>query len=121
MRFNKLEYTFKVVLITTLFWAITWGSIFASDKEVTAQLTTKPVPVTKTTPTAKLPNNELVVFTFYDTQLQIMCYVANSGIDCILAKSLSKEARQFISDRVKKYREGLGVGNIVPRIVPLDH
>ena len=90
MNFDKLEYTFKIVLITTLFWAITWGSVYASEKKITTQLATKPVPVTKTTPTAKLPNNELVVFTFYDTQLQIMCYVANSGIDCILAKYLNK-------------------------------
>lgn len=122
MKFDKFAYTFKVVLITALFSAITWGAVCAGDKETTAQLTTKePVAVTKTKPTAQMPQNELVVFSFYDTQLEVMCYMSNSGIDCILAKHLSKNARAFITDRVTKYKDDLGVGYKIPRIVPLDH
>lgn len=119
---DKFIFSCKVCLITALIVAIYLGSMYsghlqAQETKQIAQLTTK-----ETTPAPKktTPPGEIVVFSFYDTQLGIVCYMSNTGIDCILEKHFSKHAKAFIKDRVSKYREDIGAGNRIPRIVPLD-
>lgn len=112
---KKLVLLIKICLIASLITSIFLGSVYAElEKQVTAQLTSKQIPA----PVAL--KEEAIVFSFYDTQLEVVCYLSNTGIDCLLRKSLSKHAKLFIDDRVIKYRKNLGLGNKIPRIVPLD-
>ena len=69
------------------------------------------------TPTATTPDlRDVFVHSFYDTQLDVVCYVATSGLYCMSSLSLTNSAKMFVDDRVTKAKDGIKV----PRIVPLD-
>ena len=66
-------------------------------------------------------SKEIVVFSFYDTQLDLVCYSANSGIFCIPKSKLSTHAQEFIKSKISIYSQDLGTGiKRIPRIVPLE-
>ena len=101
---KKFIFSFKVWLIAALVLAvynINSGYLSAQD----------------TTP---IPPAEVIVFSFYDTQLKVVCYMATAGIYCLPEKNLSQYSKDFIKDRVMKYRKDIKSGNRIPRIVPLD-
>ena len=78
-------------------------------------------------PTAISRDSYELVYSFYDTQLEMVCFVSTSGIDCTRKEILSNHAKAFIEDRVGKAKEDLkksigkvGGATIIPRIVSLD-
>lgn len=91
------------------------------DKEI---VSTSVVPPPKT-PTVR--KHEATVYSFYDTQLEMVCYVATTGIDCVRKDILSSKAKMFIDDRLAKAKDDVnetvgkvGGATIIPRIVSLD-
>ena len=103
----------RIIVTVILFLFLTAGYVFTQETE-------EIIPVT---PTTNSPSKEIVVFSFYDTQLELLCYSANYGIFCITQSKLSTHAQAFIKDRVTKYKETtFGRDSIIlPRIVPLEN
>ena len=115
---EKIKFSI-IVFVIVIMLSLYLGAVYATDDVKTAQLTKKQIE-TPIKPAIK-PNNELIVFSFYDTQLQVVCYMGNSGMDCLLRKDMSDRAKTFIDHKVTTYKEDLGVGvSKFPRIVPLD-
>jgi hypothetical protein len=102
----------RKVFLAIILLTVGYIMVFAQEK-------TEKIPVE---PTTESPSKEIVVFSFYDTQLELVCYSANSGIFCISKYGLGDHGRAFITDRVEKYKEEkFGKDSIlIPRIVPLE-
>jgi len=109
-----------VTLVLAFLLTCSYVVIFAQDQPETTEET---IPIKPTVEYHHPPPKPIIVFSFYDTQLELLCYSVNSGITCIQISEMSDRAKMFINDRTEKYKEDLfGPDSIrFPRIVPLDN
>ena len=125
---------FRIIVISALLFTtgIFIGTTHAGQTEQLAKVEKKEVvsasivePATQ--PTVATDTRDTLVYSFYDTQLQVVCFVASSGIWCTSLLRLSDVGQDFVMDRTKKamldLKEKIGkVGGatIIPRVVSLD-
>lgn len=125
---RTLGYVATLIVIASVIIAISTGYTSNQEKEQLAKVEDKEVVSSSIVPMAETPTNQpsrawATVYSFYDTQLEVVCFITPAAMQCMPKHRLSDHAKTFINDRLEKAKDNVGkVGelSIIPRIISLD-